>query len=351
MADGEPVADRILGCLLGGAVGDALGAGIEFMSLDEIRARFGDAGVADYAPCYGRVGAITDDTQMALFTAEGLLRADVRWQGRGICAPAGVVHHAYQRWLLTQGMTSKWRAAQMQGDGADWPDGWLIEEKELWHRRAPGQTCLSALMESTQLGARAHNDSKGCGTVMRVAPVGIIAADSFELGSAVSALTHGHPTGIYAGGYFAHVIGLVCTQGESIESAARKALDGLEGRADVEELRAAVCSALDLAGRSTPSPERVTELGAGWIAEEAVSIARQWVLTFPFELRARLGFDAELLSKLCGVVNDALLGFYERALRERVGPVQTIDHAAPKRRRKLQSGTVTVVQRTSLTCD
>jgi hypothetical protein len=48
---------------------------------------------------------------------------------------------------------------------------------------------------------------------------------------------------------------------------------------------------------------------------------RQWVLTFPFELRARLGFDAELLSQLCGVINDALLGFYERALRERVGPL------------------------------
>jgi len=74
---------------------------------------------------------------------------------------------------------------------------------------------------------------------------------------------------------------------------------------------------------------------------------RRWVLTFPFELRARLRFDAELLSELCGVVNNALLRFYERSLRERVGPLQTIDEDTPKRRRKLQSGTVTVVQRTS----
>jgi hypothetical protein len=74
---------------------------------------------------------------------------------------------------------------------------------------------------------------------------------------------------------------------------------------------------------------------------------RQWVLTFPFELRAQLGFDAELLSALCGVVNDALLALYQRALRERVEPLLATDDDAPTRRRKLQSGTVTVVQRTS----
>ncbi len=65
--------DRYRGCLLGGAVGDALGAGIEFSSLVEIRREYGPAGVTGYVPCYGRSCAITDDTQMTLFTAEGLL--------------------------------------------------------------------------------------------------------------------------------------------------------------------------------------------------------------------------------------------------------------------------------------
>ena len=75
--------DRYRGCLLGGAVGDALGAGVEFMSLDEIRGRYGPAGVTGYVPCYGRSGAITDDTQMTLFTAEGLLRARQHGDGAG----------------------------------------------------------------------------------------------------------------------------------------------------------------------------------------------------------------------------------------------------------------------------
>ena len=69
------VRDRYRGCLLGGAVGDALGAGIEFASLADIRRQYGPAGVTGYVPCYGRSGAITDDTQMTLFTAEGLIRA------------------------------------------------------------------------------------------------------------------------------------------------------------------------------------------------------------------------------------------------------------------------------------
>ena len=76
--------DRIRGSLLGGAVGDTLGAPIEFESLREIRARFGPEGLRKPAPAFGRVGAITDDTQMTLFTAEGLILAagDPAFSGR-----------------------------------------------------------------------------------------------------------------------------------------------------------------------------------------------------------------------------------------------------------------------------
>lgn len=67
-------AEHFAGCLVGGAVGDALGAPVEFMSLAQIRSRFGPGGLTDFAEAYGRLGAITDDTQMTLFTAEGLLQ-------------------------------------------------------------------------------------------------------------------------------------------------------------------------------------------------------------------------------------------------------------------------------------
>jgi ADP-ribosylglycohydrolase len=71
-------ADRLAGCLLGGAVGDALGANVEFDSAVVIRRRLGPQGVTGYVPGAWPVGAVTDDTQMTLFTAEGLLRARTR---------------------------------------------------------------------------------------------------------------------------------------------------------------------------------------------------------------------------------------------------------------------------------
>jgi ADP-ribosyl-[dinitrogen reductase] hydrolase len=124
--------NRILGCLLGGAIADALGAPIEFDSLAEIRSRFGPEGLVAYTPAYGRKGAITDDTQMTLFTAEGLIRADARMTDRGICNAGWIVSRAYGRWLVTQG-------------GRDISDpelgssvsGWLITNDELHAQRAP----------------------------------------------------------------------------------------------------------------------------------------------------------------------------------------------------------------------
>lgn len=83
---------------MGGAAGDALGAPVEFMRRAEIVARFGEPGIRDYAPAYGRIGAVTDDTQMTLFTAEGMLHAWVRARMRGI-GPAFVpaTERAYLR--------------------------------------------------------------------------------------------------------------------------------------------------------------------------------------------------------------------------------------------------------------
>ena len=78
------VENRFRGCLFGGAVGDALGADVEFMSTGEIRARYGPDGVTDYTTA-DAIGRITDDTQMTLFTAEGLIRAHNRMADRGIC--------------------------------------------------------------------------------------------------------------------------------------------------------------------------------------------------------------------------------------------------------------------------
>ena len=92
---------RVRGCLLGGAIGDALGAPTEFLSLGTIRSRWPPDGVNGFEPAYGLAGgAITDDTQMTLFTAEVMIEA-----ARARLDDDGTVEatrRAYLRWLTTQ---------------------------------------------------------------------------------------------------------------------------------------------------------------------------------------------------------------------------------------------------------
>ena len=70
--------DFFRGCLLGGAIGDALGAPVEFMSLDRIMRKFGPEGIQDLQVDPTGKAQITDDIQMTLFAAEGILRAQSR---------------------------------------------------------------------------------------------------------------------------------------------------------------------------------------------------------------------------------------------------------------------------------
>ena len=210
------------GCLLGGAIGDALGAPVEFLTWSAIQARYGPSGIADFGVEYGVRGAITDDTQMTLFTAEGLLRAQTRGVERGLCHPPSIVRMAYLRWMKTQGERVEVSEALDDGGAGDI----LLGEKALHARRAPGNTCLGALRRGAPTwpdSLRARNTSKGCGTVMRVAPVGLFheADEAFTLGLEVSWLTHGHPVGTIAGGAFAMLISYV-SRGMALGDAAER---------------------------------------------------------------------------------------------------------------------------------
>jgi len=260
---------RMRGCLLGGAVGDALGAPVEFLSLAEIRARFGPPGIADFAPAYGRAGAITDDTQMTLFTAEGLLLAWRRNWTYGIAHAPSMMHQAYLRWYLTQG--GRTALARVEGSG-------LMALPELHSRRAPGNTCLSALAAAARLGEAARNDSKGCGGVMRVAPCGLFAPfaptpeAAFRLGCDAAALTHGHASGILPAGHLAATLALVA-RGEGLEQALDAADALLAREAGAAETAAALAAARRLAACGRPTAEALEGLGGGWVAEEALAIA------------------------------------------------------------------------------
>ena len=264
---------RYRGCLLAGACGDALGAPVEFWRRNQIIEHFGEPGITKFLKAYGRVGAITDDTQMTLFTAEGLLEVEAQAAVRGINVHRHVGAETLQRWLITQGGRSELTASAKLVESA------LLAEPALHHRRAPGNTCLSALRETTALGERAVNNSKGCGGVMRMAPVGLFGAcqgleprETFALGKELAWLTHGHPSGYLTGGVLAVLVQRL-VEGGSLEEGLTLSLALLADEDDHEETRDALQHAWRLAGTATPYAEAIAALGEGWVAEEALAIA------------------------------------------------------------------------------
>lgn len=266
--------DRFAGCLLGGAVGDALGAPVEFMKLAQILRQFGPAGVRGHAPGADGVARITDDTQMTLFTAEGLIRSWVRSRSRAESSPTAMVAYAYLRWLRTQGERARPRLEADSGD-----DGWLFGIQQLHQRRAPGLTCLSALRAMLSVDEPAINNSKGCGGVMRVAPVGLFAWRlgwspqlAFETGTQVAGITHGHPTGELAGGALAVMI-LALADGATLAQAVYAAKQCLHSRPGHEETLAAIERAEQLARTGARYDLAIARLGEGWVAEEALAIS------------------------------------------------------------------------------
>ncbi|WP_031071073.1 ADP-ribosylglycohydrolase family protein [Streptomyces sp. NRRL WC-3742] len=305
---------RVRGCLLGGAIGDALGAGVEFEPLDKIRDRYGPQGVTGYLPAYGRGagGAITDDTQLTLFTVDGLIRAHIRRES-GAWHPPTDLHLAYRRWADTQ---RDWGPDERRPDL-----GWLGREEWLYAQRAPGQGCLTGLSgpDGERLGTleRPKNPhSKGCGTVVRAAPFGLLTTWEpnlvFQLAVECSVLTHGHPTGYLAAGAYAVIVQSVA-RGGTLEEGVHLALALLSERMGHEETTAALRAALDAVRAGEPSAERVEALGEGWVAEEALAIAVYCALvahdvTSGLLLAVNHSGDSDSTGALCGGLLGVLHG-------------------------------------------
>ena len=293
--------DIAQGCLLGGAIGDALGAPVEFMSLDEIRHKYGPEGIQEFDKAYGTVGAITDDTQMTLFSAEGLIRAKVRFDAKGICAPESVVAYAYQRWLWTQGEKCSEFAIS---EGCR---GWLVDIQELHSRRAPGVTCLSALRSWDQ--SEAKNDSKGCGTVMRSAPFGFMEAAA-ELAWKCAEITHGHIEAKVSAAIFAQTIQSMVL-GHSLENAI---LEAARLYSDSESTRL-ILLAIDLSSSDMVAENAISRLGQGWTADEALAIGVYCASKCrgDFELGVRMAInhdgDSDSTGSICGNLLGVIVGY------------------------------------------
>lgn len=299
--------DYFRGCLIGGSIGDALGWPVEFLLFEDIVSRYGKNGIGNLILSRNGKAEITDDTQMTLFTAEGILREETRSKEKGICAPTSVVYFAYLRWLHTQGYPKE--------KELDWIyDGWLIELDELHNRRAPGNSCLSALLDGRQGSIdEPINNSKGCGGVMRAAPAGLFYQKerAFQMAAEFAALTHGHPSGYLSAGALSYIIASII-EGEEIEAAVRNLIIELSKYNGHQESTILLQEVLKMSKSDIEPLAAINRLGEGWIGEEALAISVYCALKFKDDFKRALiaAVNHSGDSDSTGAITGNLLGAY-----------------------------------------
>ncbi len=314
------IADKVKGCLVGGAAGDALGYAVEFISADSIFMEYGEEGITEYDLYMGEA-RISDDTQMTLFTAEGLKLWDE--YGRKY-TPQYYIWLAYKDWYHMQ-------------RGQFHPKEkftWLWKVPEMSACRAPGNTCMRAL--SGREGGCVEepvNDSKGCGGVMRVAPVGAFFNTHHDLEDEIkvvnqvaaeaAALTHGHPMGYLPAAALAHIVNRLiyggCTLGNDLEDVVKESAEYLVkifGETPfAQKMADLMYKALALAGNDNPDFENIKELGEGWVGEEALIIAIYCAVRYKDDFSKALcvsvnhSGDSDSTGAIMGNILGAMIGY------------------------------------------
>ncbi len=293
--------DKIRGSLIGGAAGDALGYTIEFMGEYGIFSRYGKDGIQSYAlDPYSGKAIISDDTQMTLFTAFAVIAERCCTDCGGRCGDLrSYLNLAYQDWYDTQELSFKevGRSGIYSEKFIRYPESMLPvmlkNHPELFYRRAPGITCLSALYhrrsetnngeEIKSFIASKINNSKGCGGVMRVAPIGMIKGRTIEEinieGAEAAAVTHNHSLGYIPAAVFGHIINRIIYPTDSmtlrqiIEEARDTAARLFADDENIEKMVNIIDKAIQLSENSEPDLDNIHRLGEGWVGEEALAIA------------------------------------------------------------------------------
>ena len=336
------VKDCIRGSLMAGAAGDALGYPVEFMSRNAILARYGDKGITEFKLDSDGKALVSDDTQMTLFTANGMLMGLTRGYMRGIGGdPKDYVDGAYIDWYYTQ-------TVNKVSERDDLHYTWLRDLPELAHRRAPGITCLNAC-ESLLAHRDVENNSKGCGGIMRVAPMGLFDA-SFkesggsgfyyktvylaEAGAHIARVTHLHPLGYLPAALMTLLLSRIVplTPDEVKESIIDIINDGLDVMMNMygndyakykEYLRTLTLKAVNLAHSNISDIQAIMQLGEGWTAEEAWAISLYCVIRHIDNMKEAIiaavnhDGDSDSTGSITGNIMGAIYG-YEAIKRERL---------------------------------
>jgi ADP-ribosylglycohydrolase len=304
---GDRLEETALGMIYGVALGDALGAPVEFEMLSRIREEYGPRGIQELP----EPARFTDDTQLTLALAEALVAAGH--------LDLGAVMEAVSREFVA----------------------WLHSQEDPRNVRSPGGSCLYG---ARQLAAGApwwqsgKPNSKGCGAAMRVAPVGYLYQHDLPKLRRVAAdtaiATHHHPAAQVAAVAAAFLVKLALDRmpPEGFVAALKGEISGQNRSVDLALKR------LEEALAMTSSDAALEHIGEGWVAEEAVLAALYCFLQAPgdFRMVIRLGAntqgDSDSIASIAGGISGAFLGI-EALPRDWVARIEKSAYLADVARR------------------
>ena len=248
--DYDEMLDRFEGVLLGTAIGDALGAPVEFLKREEILQKYPPRGVFDHyvemekssGKCVGRY---TDDTQLTLAITRALIHAGEA----GICKLMDEIVFEHLKW----------------------------EKDETTWFRGPGRTTRYActlLRKGVHWSMSGMNQSYYCGTSMKTAPIGLYYGDNImelmAVAKLVSNMTHGHELATAGGIASPLLVSLGLRNIQPIEwlDYLERFLAGISGKF-IDYLNNTLRSAIVI----DDPYEAVKTAGEGWHAHDAIGVA------------------------------------------------------------------------------
>ena len=314
--------DKIKGGIIGGAIGDALGYPVEFVySFHEIQNKYGESGIVNYDLGYTWLkdeiikAQVSDDTQMTLYTLEALMQ--------NANSNEEIIQNVTNSYLIWLGFQT--------GQNVIGEDIYKTSKiPELNNRRAPGNTCITAL-KSLNNGREVVNGSKGCGGIMRVAPIGIYGflkgwtlEKTAEIAGQIAEITHKHPLSTYSSAVCAVLIQLCLREGkmnkEIFEKMVLESLDIIKNlygnSSQMNSFDSYIRNTLALTESQDPDWKIIEQkIGEGWVAEESLAIAVFCVARHINNFKDCIvsavnhGGDSDSTGAIAGNIIGAILGY------------------------------------------
>lgn len=318
--------EKIRGSLIGGAIGDALGYPIEFIgSFEGIQKRYGEQGITRLdtrlcmeEPEWSGKAVVSDDTQMTLYTANGLLNA--------------VKSSDKPNWLNGISMAYiEWYLIQIGRKSRKYNDCWINKIPELHKRRVPGMTCMNSI-DALYRGREPQNDSKGCGGIMRIAPIPLYAAvdgrmtivEAMKLSVKASEVTHQHPLGFLPSALESYIIyRLLEHESPSLTDFKGYIAEGYdtllaiypEYKEYISELKLLTDKAFAFAENEVANHININNIGGGWTAEETLAIAIYCAVKYYGDFEKAVvaavnhGGDSDSTGAVLGNILGAVIGY------------------------------------------